>query len=153
MQIKGSMKSYLRSLIKYRFIHTIPVVLAAMAIISLINYASAQFDYITDDLIFYENPLNGIKISYPSSWEKVEGSNHIIFYPSPNTFDELSLNKTGSTTNFTLTSQNYNFTEVPINEFIYERITSLNNSLTDFKLEARFVNSPPKCIIHYRLHL
>jgi YVTN family beta-propeller protein len=104
---------------KFFSIFILRSILSIISIILFFNLSITESASFSDNFIIYEDPFNGIKISYPSSWDKIENGNNVTF-------------ETNNSVNVTLNVLNY--TTGLIHDFVYEKIRTLNYSLIDFKI-------------------
>jgi hypothetical protein len=80
----------------------------------------------TSSYLTYSNRSAGISIQYPSSWQKQEGTAGGIVSFNVSGVPEMSFTVTGT--------QDFSGTATTLNDFSQDALTSLQQQLTDFKL-------------------
>ena len=86
----------------------------------------------------YQDPIYGIKIQYPSNWEKIQlGKNFIVGFVSPSSHDS------GVLENVMITATRLSSTNTSLNNFGNTRISALETQYRDFHLvsSGSFISS------------
>ena len=86
----------------------------------------------------YQDPIYGIKIQYPSNWEKIQlGKNFIVGFVSPSSHDS------GVLENVMITATRLSSTNTSLNNFGNTKISALETQYQDFHLvsSGSFISS------------